>query len=167
MQLTGDLDNPRWSTLVNRLTAANVALKGGHHILPKVDHLSRAAGTRGRSPLFDRAVVEAALRMPADLKLRGTVEKWVLKRVAADLLPRTIVERRKSGMQVPVEAWLEGRFEKFARDRILDGLAPYGLFRPDYLERLVGGRDGGIPRRGVKTWLLLSLEAWLRTVLSA
>jgi asparagine synthase (glutamine-hydrolysing) len=165
-QLSRRFNDPRWSSLVNLLTAANVTLKGGHHILPKVDHLSRAAGTLGRSPLFDRAVVAAAVRMPADLKLRGTAEKWVLKQVAADLLPPTIVDRRKSGMRVPVEAWLEGKFERFARERILDGLAPYGLFRLQYLEQLVGRREGAVPRRGAKTWLLLSLEAWLRTVLS-
>jgi asparagine synthase (glutamine-hydrolysing) len=159
------LTDERWSTLVNRLTAVNVAFKGGHHILPKVDHLSRAGGTLGRSPLFDRAVVEAALRMPADLKLRGVVEKHVLKRAFGDLLPREIVERPKSGMRVPVEAWLEGRrFERFARERILDGLQPYDLFQRAYLEELVRPRGAAMPRRGVKIWLLLSLEAWLRTV---
>ena len=35
------LCDPRWSSLVNRLMALNVTFKGGHHILPKVDQLSR------------------------------------------------------------------------------------------------------------------------------
>ena len=165
--LTPHLTDPRWPTLVNRLTALNIEFKGGHHILPKVDHLSRASGTLGRSPLFDRAVVEAAVRMPAHLKLRGSVEKHVLKRAVDDLLPPEIVQRRKSGMRVPVEAWLEGRFERFARERILDGLAPHDLFRHAYLEELVRTKGTRIPHRGVKIWLLLSLEAWLRTVLGA
>jgi asparagine synthase (glutamine-hydrolysing) len=161
------LSDVRWPTLVNRLTALNVVFKGGHHILPKVDHLSRAGGTIGRSPLFDRAVVEAAARMPAHLKLRGSDEKLILKRAVDDLLPREIVERRKSGMRVPVEAWLEGRFERFACERILDGLAPHGLLQRGYVEELVRPRGAPIPRRGAKIWLLLSLEAWLRTVLEA
>jgi asparagine synthase (glutamine-hydrolysing) len=139
--------------------------KGGHHILTKVDQLSRAGGVLARSPLFDRAIVEAASRMPADLKLNGAVEKYILKRAVDDLLPRAILDRRKSGMRVPVEAWLEGRFDRFARERILDGLAPWGLFSPAYLEALLRPREAPIPRRGVKIWLLLSLEAWLRTTL--
>src|SRR3954447_16640386 len=49
----------RWSTLVNRLTALNITSKGGHHILPKVDHLSRAAGVLGRSPFFYRRIVQS------------------------------------------------------------------------------------------------------------
>ena len=95
-------------------------------------------------------------------------EKYVLKRAFRDLLPREIIERPKSGMRVPVEAWLEGRrFERFARERILDGLRPYELFQRPYLEELVGRRGTPVPRRGSKIWLLLSLEAWLRTVVGA
>ena len=162
------LSDERWRALVNRLNAVNIVFKGGHHILPKVEHLSRAGGTLGRSPLFDRAVVEAAARMPAHLKLQGSVEKVVLKRAFADLLPSQIIERPKSGMRVPVEAWLEERrFARFTRERILDGLTPHDLFDRSYLEKLVGPRGLPIPRRSVKIWLLLSLEAWLRTVLTS
>ena len=52
-----------------------------------------------------------------------------------------------------------------AKARLLDGLTPYTLFERGYLERLLAGRLGGVrPRHGVKIWLLLTLEAWLRTV---
>ncbi len=165
-ELFDHLHDERWPTLVNRLTALNVTFKGAHHILAKVDHLSRASGAVARSPLFDRDVVDAALRMPAQLKLNGRVEKYVLKQAVEDIVPRLIRDRRKSGMRVPVEAWLTGRrFDRFARERILDGLAPRGLFRRDYLESLVRPGEHPPPRRGAKIWLLLSLEAWLRVVL--
>ncbi len=165
--VTPHLCDPRWSSLVNRLMAMNVTFKGGHHILPKVDQLSRSYGVLPRSPLFDRGVVDAALRMPADLKLRGTVEKYILKRAVEDLLPAEIVARRKSGMRVPVEVWLQGKFDRFARERLLDGLAPYGIIQRSYLEELARpDKQLPPPRRGVKIWLLLSLEAWLRTVLA-
>jgi asparagine synthase (glutamine-hydrolysing) len=162
------LCDPRWSSLVNRLMALNVTFKGGHHILPKVDQLSRPYAVLPRSPLFDRGVVDAALRMPADLKLRGTVEKYILKRAVEDLLPPEIAARPKSGMRVPVELWLQGKFDRFARERLLDGLAPYGIIKRSYLEELARpDKQLPPPRRGVKIWLLLSLEAWLRTVLAA
>ena len=164
--LSPHLCDPRWSTLVNRLMAMNVTFKGAHHMLPKVDQLSRPYAVLPRSPLFDRGVVDAALRMPADLKLRSWVEKYILKRAVEDLLPAEIVTRRKSGMRVPVEVWLQGRFDRFARERLLDGLGPYGIIRRSYLEELARpDRKLPPPRRGVKIWLLLSLEAWLRTVL--
>jgi asparagine synthase (glutamine-hydrolysing) len=160
--------DPRWRSLVTKLQAINVIYKGGHHILPKVDALSAPFGVRPRSPLFDRAVVELAFAIPPQLKLHGSVEKYLLKQAVRDLLPREIVDRPKSGMLVPVEAWFRGPLLPQARERVLDGLAPFGLFQREYLERLLRGRLGGLrPRHGAKIWLLVTLEAWLRTVLLA
>jgi asparagine synthase (glutamine-hydrolysing) len=148
--------------------AINVALKGGHHILPKVDALSAPFGVRPRSPLFARPVVEMAFAIPPQLKLRGSVEKYLLKESVRDLLPPAILERPKSGMLVPVEGWFAprgGPLHGHARQRLLDGLTGWGLVRRPWLERLLAGRLGGLrPRHGAKTWLLVTLEAWLRTV---
>jgi asparagine synthase (glutamine-hydrolysing) len=165
-QLRPHLEDPRFRLFVTRLMALNVTFKGAHHILPKVDAVSAPFGVVARSPLFDRAVVELAFAIPPQLKLRGSVEKYLLKEAVKDLLPPAIIERPKSGMLVPVEGWFQGPLRAEAQARILDGLAPHRLFKRDYLERLLAGRLRGLrPRRGVKTWLLLTLEAWLRTVL--
>jgi asparagine synthase (glutamine-hydrolysing) len=167
-RLTDHLANPTWTSFVTRLMALNVSFKGAHHILPKVDALSGGFGVLARSPLFDRCVVETAFAMPPDLKLRGSVEKYALKQSVRDLLPRAIMERPKSGMLVPIEAWFQGPLLAHARERLLDGLAPYRFFERRYLERLVAGNLGGLrPRRGAKIWLLVTLEAWLRRVLDA
>jgi asparagine synthase (glutamine-hydrolysing) len=120
-----------------------------------------------RAPLFDRGVVEMAFRIPPQWKLRGSVEKYLLKEAVRDLLPAEIIARPKSGMLVPVEGWFQGPLLPQARERLLDGLLPWGLFRRDWLERLLEGRLGGLrPRHGAKVWLLVTLEAWLRTVLA-
>jgi asparagine synthase (glutamine-hydrolysing) len=159
------LNDPRWPDFVSRLQAINIRLKGGHHILPKVDALSAPFGVLPRAPLFDRSVVEFSLAVPPRLKLHGSTEKYLLKRAVADLLPAAILDRPKSGMLVPVEGWFRGPLLPAAKERVLDGLAPYGLFRRDYLERLLAGRLGGLrPRHGAKVWLLVTLEAWLRRV---
>src|SRR5262249_6366641 len=76
-----------------------------------------------------------------------------------------IIDRPKSGMLVPVENWFQGPLLTQARERILDGLVCFGLFQRDYLERLLAGRLGGLrPRHGAKVLLLVTLEAWLRTI---
>jgi asparagine synthase (glutamine-hydrolysing) len=166
-RLTPLFEDPRWRGFVSKLQGINVTFKGGHHILPKVDAESAPFGVLARSPLFDRAVVELSFRIPPQLKLCGSVEKYLLKEAVRDLLPRAILERPKSGMLVPVEGWFRGALRQNARERLLDGLAPYRLFRRDYLERLLDGHLGGLrPRHGAKIWLLVTLEAWLRCVFS-
>ncbi len=159
------LSDSRWPGFLDRLMALNVAWKGAGHILPKVEHLGSRVGVRARSPLFDRDVVALAFAIPPSLKRKGSIEKYLLKEAVRDLLPESVIERPKSGMLVPVEAWFSGPLFAFARERLLDGLAPRGLLRRDYLERLLDARIGGLrPRRGVKIWLLLTLESWLRQV---
>jgi asparagine synthase (glutamine-hydrolysing) len=159
----------RWRSFVTKLNAINVALKGAHHILPKVDAESAPFGVLPRSPLFARPVVEASFAIPPQLKLRGAVEKHLLKEAVRDLLPPAILERPKSGMLVPVEGWFAprgGPLHAHARERLLDGLGAWDLVRRPWLERLLAGRLGGLrPRHGAKTWLLVTLEAWLRGVL--
>ncbi len=164
-EVASQFGDGRHRTFVTKLMALNVVLKGAHHILPKVDALSAPFGVLARSPLFDREVVEMAFAIPPQLKLRGSVEKHLLKEAVRDLLPAAIVQRPKSGMLVPVEGWFQGPLLPEARERILDGLAPWRLFRPEFLERLLRGKlQGHRPRRGVKIWLLVTLESWLRSV---
>jgi asparagine synthase (glutamine-hydrolysing) len=157
--------DPRWPSYLERLLAINVSWKGAGHILPKVEHLGGRMGVRARSPLFDRRVVELACTIPASLKRNGSIEKYLLKEAVRDLLPAAVVDRPKSGMMVPVEGWFTGPLAAFARERLLDGLAPRRIVRRDYLERLAARQLPGLrPRQGVKIWLLLTLESWLRTV---
>jgi asparagine synthase (glutamine-hydrolysing) len=159
------LHDARWPAFLDRLMAMNIAWKGPAHILAKVESLAARAHVQARSPLFDRRVVDLAFEIPASLKRKGSVEKHLLKEAVRDVLPAPIIDRPKSGMMVPVEAWFQGPLKKFAEERLLDGLKPYRLFESRWLEHLVNWKHGGLrPRRGVKIWLLLTLEAWLRTV---
>lgn len=162
-QVSPWLEDPRWPGFLDRLMAINVTWKGAHHILPKVDQLSLPAEVWPRSPLFDRALVELAFAIPGTLKRHGADEKYLLKRAVEDLLPRAVIDRPKSGMMVPVEAWFQGPLLSWARERLLEGLPRWGVIRPDFARELVDGRRRGLrPRRGIKLWLLLTLESWLR-----
>lgn len=153
-------------SFVGALSAINVTWKGGHHILPKVDQLGRAAGVLPRSPLFSKSVVEYASRLPPSLKLRGSVEKFALKEAVRDLLPDAIIDRPKSGMMVPVEGWFQGALLPHARERLLGGCLPWDILQRRAVEALVDGRVTGLrPRRGVKIWLLVALESYLRQFL--
>ena len=159
--------DPRWKSFVGKLMALNLILKGAHHILHKVDEVSAPFGMLARAPLFDQRVAEVAFNAPPQLKLKGSVEKYLLKRAVDDVLPREIIERPKSGMLVPVEGWFQGPLLREARHRVLEGLQRWELFDRLWLERLLSGKLGGLrPRHGVKIWLLITLEAWLRKVLA-
>ena len=109
--------DPRWTSFIAKLMAINITFKAPFHILHKVDSVSAPFGAVARSPLFDRAVVELAMSIPPQLKLRGSSEKYLLKQAVRDLLPPAIIERPKSGMLVPVEGWFKGPLLSVARER--------------------------------------------------
>ncbi|MBM3459896.1 MAG: asparagine synthase, partial [Armatimonadetes bacterium] len=152
-----------FSRFLDRLLYANVRLKGADHILTKVNNLTTAHGLLGRSPLFDRRVVAASFAVPPEQKMVGSVEKVVLKEAVADLLPPSIPARPKSGMLVPVQGWFRQELQKVAADQLLSRRARIA----DYLDQRVirewlAYRGNLWPRHGVKLWLILSLEIWLR-----
>jgi asparagine synthase (glutamine-hydrolysing) len=150
-------------SFVGALSAINVIWKGGHHILPKVDQLAQAASVRPRSPLFSKSVVEYASRLPSSLKLQGSVEKYALKEAVRDLLPGAVIDRPKSGMMVPVEGWFQGALLPHARERLLGGALPFDILQKTAIEALLSDKVRGLrPRRGVKIWLLVALESYLR-----
>ncbi|MBB5939722.1 asparagine synthetase B family protein [Streptomyces zagrosensis] len=154
----------RMTYLLNQLLHCNLRTKGAHHILTKVERLTASQGIQGRSPLFDRRVIDHAFATPPGLKLRGTVEKWVLKEAVRDLLPATVVDRPKSGMRVPVQQWLHGPLRELGSDLLLGASARQrGLFRPDTVRTWMRGEGTLQPRHGSKLWLVLTLELWLRS----
>jgi len=91
-------DRPR--ALADELTRS---LGTMHNInLQRVDRVTMAQGLEARTPFLDRDLIAFAQSVPASLKMRrdpetgNTIEKWVLRKACADLLPPDLVWRKKA-----------------------------------------------------------------------
>ena len=134
-------------------------------LLVKVDLASMAHGLECRGPFLDHRVVELALAMPVDrkLRLRGGRSKAVLKRAFAELLPDPIRTRPKMGFGVPLDRWFRGELKDELRDVLLDPVSlGRGLFRPAAVERLIAEHVEGRRDHAYRLWALLMLELWFR-----
>jgi asparagine synthase (glutamine-hydrolysing) len=67
------------------------------------DRVAMAHSVEGRYPFLDYRVVEFCSRLPADLKLRGLREKWLLRQLGRTLLPGEIWQRRKRPYRAPIQ----------------------------------------------------------------
>lgn len=154
-------------TLLGKLQAANIRLKGAHLILPKVERMTAAAGLAIQSPLFDPRLVELSFAMPGTMKLRDGVEKWVLKQAYADALPEAVTWRPKSGMRVPVHDWFLGEMRRFARELLAPRrLRAHGLWSPARVKQILDyDREHPGGRYGLKLWMLLAFETWRSLVI--
>jgi asparagine synthase (glutamine-hydrolysing) len=148
---------------LNRLMLINTVHKGADNILTKVNNLTSACGLLGRSPLFDRRIVEQSFAIPPEYKQAGAIEKAILKRAVSDLLPEPILTRPKSGMLVPVQAWFKKDLKRMARGMLLGRKArirPY--LNQELIKDWLAYRGSLWPRHGIKLWLILTLGIWLR-----
>ena len=100
-----------------RLDAA-LLLPDGY--LQKVDVASMAFSLEARCPLTDYRLVEWAMRLPLEFKLRGATPKHLLKQLLCNHLPRELVYRPKMGFSVPLAQWLRGPLKEWAWDLIND-----------------------------------------------
>jgi asparagine synthase (glutamine-hydrolysing) len=160
------LENLNMNSYLNRLLYTNIRTKLAHHILPKVERITSFWNLIGHSPLADKAIVDNSFTIPPELKLHGTIEKWILKEAVRDLLPSTIIDRPKSGMRVPVQAWLNGALRDLANDLLFGKKArERGLFQEKTIRQWLKGEGLIYARQGGKLWLLLTLELWLQEFL--
>jgi asparagine synthase (glutamine-hydrolysing) len=134
----------------------------GCRLLPKLDRATMLVALEARAPYLDGDVTDFALGLPTDLKVRGLTTKWLLKRLAGEYLPPSIVHRRKRGLSVPVAAWLNHGLRD-ETDRLLsaDRLRRQGLLSDVYVGRLVSEHRTGRANHARALWTLLVLQRWL------
>lgn len=129
----------------------------------KVDMATMAHGLECRQPLLDHRLVEFAVALPANFKLRGGRGKWILRRAFGELLPREVLQRPKSGFGVPLDEWFRGTLRELLCDTLLsDRAADRGLFNSHEVARLIGEHGSRRCDHSHRLWLLLMLELWHR-----
>jgi asparagine synthase (glutamine-hydrolysing) len=132
-------------------------------LLMKQDNMSMAASIESRVPFLDHVLVEFAAGIPAGIKTRALTGKLVLKSAVKDLLPNSIVYRRKMGFPTPVRDWLAGPQLDSIGALLLDSRSlDRGLFKPESLRHLFAEHRGGQKDNGDRIWRLLNLELWHR-----
>ena len=132
-------------------------------LLVKVDIASMANSLEARSPFLDHKLIEFAASLPEGLKMRHFETKSLLKKVAARLVPKEVIYRRKMGFGVPVGKWFRGEMKDFVRDVLLSETSlKRGIIRPDMIERYVREHTGGERDHASQVWTLLMLELWFQ-----
>jgi len=134
--------------------------------LVKVDVASMGASLEVRPPFLDHHFIEAAWALPDSFKLRRGATKWLLKRVAARHVPRSVVYRKKSGFALPMKYWWRrGLADVLGKLLHESRCVARGWIRPAPVERALADHVAGRAEHDVRLWLVLWLELWARIVL--
>jgi asparagine synthase (glutamine-hydrolysing) len=130
-------------------------------LLMKQDQMSMSCSIESRVPFLDHTFVEFSTRVPDSLKMRGSEQKYILKKAVEDLLPHDIIYRKKMGFPTPLKQWLlDPRAERLysailARDGFV---AAYCDLKE--IETLVNRHRSGMEDATDRLWRLLNLQLW-------
>lgn len=127
-------------------------------LLQVEDRVGMAHGLEARVPLLDHRLVELAATMPADVKFKDGNLKRVLKEVARNHIPDSIIDRKdKMGFPVPVVDWFRGPLNNWVRELFDEGARiGRGYVDSKAVPTLLEG-EGGYDRT---FWGYISLEIW-------
>jgi asparagine synthase (glutamine-hydrolysing) len=128
------------------------------------DKLSMAHGLELRVPFLDQDIVEYVERLPASLKVRNGVGKWLHKRVCREFLPKEVVNRRKRGFAMNiVDDWFRDALGGTMADTFEDDSASiYQFLRPAAVRQLYADHSEGRRDNHKVLFSLIVLEEWLK-----
>jgi len=147
-------DYASWDPFCQAQYLETAYLLPGYILSSQGDRVAMAHSVEGRFPFLDHRVVDFAASVPPHLKMRALTEKYILKRVAADLLPPVIRRRTKQPYRAPeAKSFLGAGPSASPNDYVQDLLAfdrieQDGIFDPGatslLLEKIRSGQAVGI-----------------------
>ena len=130
--------------------------------LKRVDNMTMAFGLEARVPFLDHELVELAFKMPHQLKLRDG-GKYLLKQVAREVIPASVIDRPKGYFPVPALRKMQGEYLQLAKEVFSQKAARQRqLFNLDYIDTMLAAPDKFTGRFGSKLWQVTLLELWLQ-----
>lgn len=106
--------------------------------LLKEDSATMYAALERRCPIYDKNVMEYVFRMPYQFKMHGDGGKRIFRDVLYEYVPKELVDRPKSGFNIPAERLLN----TYLKDELLELSDPaylrrQGLFHPESTSEIV------------------------------
>jgi asparagine synthase (glutamine-hydrolysing) len=132
-------------------------------MLVKVDRAAMASGLEARAPLLDHRTVEFAWSLPTALKSSGGLGKLPLRHLLNRLVPRSLVDRPKTGFSIPIDEWLKGPLRDWAESLLSpEQLAREGMLRSEPIRAKWKEHLDGRRKWQQHLWAVLMFEAWLQ-----
>jgi asparagine synthase (glutamine-hydrolysing) len=150
-------------TLIDKLLYLDIHSYLPEDLLVKTDIATMANSLEARVPFLDHQFMEFVAGIPADLKLKGSQSKFILKKAFSDLLPEAILNRKKMGFGVPVTRWFRNELRDYVYEVLLDHRSVNrGYFKREGIKRLLDDHVAQRYDHSSKIWALLALETWFR-----
>ncbi len=131
-----------------------------YDILQKADRMSMANSLELRVPFLDRRMLELAVTLPTEHRVRGNTTKVALRTAALRQLPECTANRPKCGFPVPLNDWLrQDRYYQQVRDAF-EGEIAAKFFNQDAILELLERHKQGLALNMKKIWTIYTFILW-------
>ncbi len=122
----------RWAPLNQSLYVGYKVMLAGLLMIAKGDRIAMNASVETRYPFLDDDVIAFCAGIAPEYKLRGRVEKWILRQAAARILPDRIARRPKTMFRATMSGTFLGPHRPTWVDQLLspESLRETGYFDP-------------------------------------
>lgn len=132
-------------------------------LLPKVDRSTMKYSLEARVPLLDYNIIEFAVNLSPDLKIKDGEQKYLLKQLLYDYVPSHFFNRPKWGFSIPLKDWLKNDLRYLVEDYLSDELIKkYNIVDLKQTQKLkkafFSGKNDYLYNR---LWLLIVLHMFL------
>src|SRR3989344_6711186 len=128
--------------------------------LVKVDRMSMLNSLEVRNPFLDTYVIDLASGIPAYLKIKNGMNKYILKKAFSDLLPKEILERGKQGFDVPIKHWIKDELRDLINAELINDIKHRNFFNSNYVKKIIEEHNSDRRDNSRRIWSLLMLELW-------
>ncbi|MBM3524898.1 MAG: asparagine synthetase B, partial [Alphaproteobacteria bacterium] len=116
---------------VEELLYGDITVRLPNVMLTKVDRASMAHSLEVRVPFLSHRLADWAAGVPIDMKLRGRIGKYLVRRAIEPWLPQGFLDRPKQGFSIPLADWFRGDLGTYAESLWEDSRA----YDSGYLDR--------------------------------
>ncbi len=132
-------------------------------LLTKVDRASMQHALELRVPLLDHRIIEFAINLHPNLKLKNGESKYLLKQVLYDYAPKSLFDRPKQGFSIPLVDWLQNDLsflvDEFLNPQIIEH---YGIVKSKPVQEMIKKFKKGNSFYYQRVWSLIVLHQFLK-----
>jgi asparagine synthase (glutamine-hydrolysing) len=90
-------------------------------------------------PLLNYSFVDFSLRIPAHLKIKNGIQKYIWKQYANkyNLIPKKLLKLKKTGFGIPIEYWFKKELKGYLEQEILEKKFMRKFFDKNYIKKLM------------------------------
>lgn len=144
---------------LDKMMSTDFKLFMNDDVLTKVDRATMSSSIEGREPLLDHRISEYMAKVPISIKYKNKEGKYLLRQVLYKYLPRDLVDKPKSGFQIPLNDLLRTELKYLVDLHISREKLDVNIFNVDYIlnlkNKFMSGSDVG-----TTIWFIFIYQMW-------